>query len=239
MEENYDKMVVEATNLFPIQDALDELAVAQDKLYKSQVWFWRWSSEEVRSAVFANQAVVIDKQKIVDELQNQRTERLRKANGYVGIWSKYGMQDVRERFWSAFESGKVFAQRQTFWQMFMSLLSSREEHLLSVALQWVFTALINFTLGLLGALFYFVFSLASMVWSYEAGPLSGAAFYVLALLGGTSMVATYLMGLYGMAAGGVYVVGKFVLKNAIRYEQQGGAGGQRRNIRYRQQQHED
>jgi len=215
----YDEMVYNANNLLDRQDALHELAQAQSVLYDSQVWFWRFHSSDVRDKVYRNQEIVAQKQAVVDALEAKRAEMMREANAYVGLWSEYGFQEVRERFWGAFEAGKVFATRQTFWQMFYSLLSSREEYFLSVLLQWVLTALINFTLGLLGSLFYFIFSLASMVYSYQPDPLSAVAFYILSFIGGASLVATYLAGIYGAAAGGIFVVGKVLLNNAIEYRQ--------------------
>lgn len=218
MAHKYDGMVFKANNLFEMQDALLELREAEAVLYNSQVWFWRFRPE-AREIVYKHQEVVAQKQAVVDELQAKKAEMLREANGYVGLWSEYGLQEVRERFWNAFEAGKVFATRQTFWQMFMSLLSSRDEYFLTTLLQWVLTALINFTLGLLGSLFYFIFSLASMVYSYQPDPLSAIAFYVLSFIGGASLVATYLAGIYGVAAGGILLVGKIAIKNSIQYRQ--------------------
>jgi hypothetical protein len=228
MKAKYEDMVQEASNTFGMGDAKAEVRQAQAEVYDAQVWFWRFRPE-YREVVEKKQAILAVKQSKLDELQAVRDEKMRKANGYVGIWSEYGMQDMREKFWSAFESGKVFAGRQTFWQI---LFSSREENFLSTLLSWLITALINFTLGLLGALFYFVFSLGSLILYYDAGSLSGLAFYAIALLGGASLVATYLFALYGMAAGAVYAVGKFALTSAIKDQER-----QRARIQYQNRQH--
>jgi len=229
MRDNYDLMVREARNMFEMDDAKAELAHANEDVYAAQVWFWRFRPE-YREIVEAKQKIQAVKQEKFNELQSMREEKMKKAKAYVGIWSEYGMEDMRESFWCAFESGKVFASRQTFWQI---LFSSREENFLATLLQWLITALINFTIGLLGSLFYFVFSLGSLILSYDAGAVSGITFYVIALLGGASLVATYLFAMYGMAAGTVYAVGRIALTNAIKNQEE-----QRRRRLPNQQQHQ-
>ncbi|EGZ30284.1 hypothetical protein PHYSODRAFT_323692 [Phytophthora sojae] len=89
----------------------------------------------------------------------------------------------------------------------MRVLSARDEDILSTVLNWVFVAVINFTTGLLGALFYFLFSLVNMVYSYQPDPLSATAFVVLGFIGPASVVAS-----------GVYVVGKVVVRDALEQE---------------------
>jgi hypothetical protein len=37
------------------------------------------------------------------------------AKAAVGIWSSYGVAEVRERFWKAYQDGKDLAKRMTFW----------------------------------------------------------------------------------------------------------------------------
>ncbi len=139
---------------------------------------------------------------------------MRDAKSRVGIWSAYAIEETRAKFWEAYESGKVFATRQTFWNMLMTGLTSRDENVVSMLLNWLFTALINFTVCLCGALFYFVFSLFSTVWSYNPDPVSATLFYTLAILGGVSVIATYLVGIYGMAASTLYVVAKAAARDS-------------------------
>ncbi len=44
--------------------------------------------------------------------------------GQVGIFSTYGVSEVRDLFWKRFQSGKAFAQRSTMWDMLFVGISS-------------------------------------------------------------------------------------------------------------------
>jgi len=221
MRSTYEKMaVVNPKEMFELNDAQTELAQAEAVLYDSKVWFWSWSAD-TKAAVEKNQAIVALKRERVEAMMKKRDEQQRAANAVVGIWSEYGMEEVKEKFWSSFEAGKVFAKRQSLFDVFHIMLTSKDEYFLSILFRWVFMALMNFTLGLIGSLFYYSWTLTKMLFSYQTDPLSGLAFFIVGFLGGASIVATYLMGLYGLAVGGVYVVGKFALRDAaIQYAQE-------------------
>ena len=64
--------------------------------------------------------------------------------------------------------------------------------------------LMNFTMGLLMALIFFWTSLWSIVRSYEPNPIMAALIFVGAAAAGFSYVISYIMAIYGAAAGGVY-----------------------------------
>ena len=149
------------------------------------------------------------------QYEEKQDKMVRDAKADIGIWSSYSVGEARQRFWDAFESGKMFAQRQTFWQMIYTVMSSREDNLVSLVLEWLITSLMNFTLALLGSLFFYIFSLGAMVWSYKPDPVSAFSFFVLGFIGAASVVAGYLLALYGMAASGVYVVGKVLVRNRL------------------------
>lgn len=76
----------------------------------------------------------------------------------------------------SFEKGKVFAQRQTFWDAVNTVLYSRqEESWVGFAIKWMFTIAINFTLGMLGAAIYFAFALWGVVTSYDPNVVTGTS----------------------------------------------------------------
>lgn len=229
IKQTYEDMVVTAANMPEYHEAYAQYVEAQSYADEAKVWFWRFR-EPFRSQVNERQAVAYKWQTKLDQADAVRESKMRQAKAYVGLWSDYGMTEVRSRFWDAFEKGKIFAQQQTFYHMIMRVLASRDEELLSTVLNWIFVALMNFTTGLLGALFYFFFSLVSMVWSYQPDPLSALAFCVLGFVGGASVIASYLFALYGMVASSVYVVGKVVVRDALQQEQQ------RQRLRNQQQQ---
>ncbi|KAF1330772.1 hypothetical protein FI667_g4777, partial [Globisporangium splendens] len=229
MREKYEIMVVNAANMPEYHEAYHNYAEAQERVDEVKVWFWRFR-EPYKTQVHERQAVANKWHKEMDRLDDIRETKMKEAKAYVGLWSDFGMSEVRSRFWGAFEKGKIFAQQQTFYHMIMQVMTARNEDVLSTILNWVFVALMNFTTGLLGSLFYFFFSLINMVFSYQPDPLSALAFIVLGFIGAVSVIASYLFAMYGMVASGVYVVGKVIVRDALEQEQ-------RQRIRQAQQQY--
>uniref|UniRef100_K3WID7 Uncharacterized protein n=1 Tax=Globisporangium ultimum (strain ATCC 200006 / CBS 805.95 / DAOM BR144) TaxID=431595 RepID=K3WID7_GLOUD len=229
MKEKYEVMVVNAANMPEYHEAYQNYAEAQERVDEVKVWFWRFR-EPYNTQVHERQAVANKWHKEMDRLDDIREAKMKEAKAYVGLWSDFGMSEVRLRFWGAFEKGKIFAQQQTFYHMIMQVMTARNEDVLSTILNWVFVALMNFTTGLLGSLFYFFFSLINMVFSYQPDPLSALAFIVLGFIGAASVIASYLFAMYGMVASGVYVVGKVIVRDALEQEQ-------RQRIRQAQQQY--
>uniref|UniRef100_M4B3L9 Uncharacterized protein n=1 Tax=Hyaloperonospora arabidopsidis (strain Emoy2) TaxID=559515 RepID=M4B3L9_HYAAE len=217
MKATYEGMVVEAANMPEYHEAYAKHTGAQAYADEAKVWFWRFR-EPYKTLVNQRQSEANKWAAELSRREEEQEDKMKKARSYVGIWSDFGLADVRARFWSAFEKGKLFAQHQTFYHMIMRLLSARDEDILSMVLNWVFVAVMNFTTGLLGALFYFLFALVNMVFSYQPDPLSAMAFVVLGFIGAASVVASYLFAIYGMVATGVYVIGKVVLRDALEQE---------------------
>lgn len=219
MKKQYESMLVDAANIPEYEATYQQYAIAQEYANDAKVWFWRFR-EPYATQVKERQLVADQWSSKLAQMDAEREAKMKQARQYVGIWSDYGMADLRNRFWDAFDKGKVFAQQQTFYQMLMHVLSSREEDVVSTLVQWVFTALINFTTGLLGSLFYFFFSLLSMVYSYQPDPFSALAFFVLGFVGAASVISAYLIGMYGLVAGGTYAVGKMLLRDAMLEQEQ-------------------
>ncbi|KAI9986876.1 hypothetical protein PInf_025845 [Phytophthora infestans] len=217
MKSTYEVMVLEAANMPEHHEAYAKYTEAQSHADEAKVWFWRFR-EPYKTMVDQRQPVADKWAAEVARTEQEREDKMKKARSFVGLWSDFGLADLRSRFWSAFEKGKIFAQQQTFYHMIMRVLSARDEDMLSMVLNWVFVAVMNFTTGLLGALFYFFFSLVNMVFSYQPDPLSATAFVVLGFIGAVSVVASYLFAIYGMVASGVYVVGKVVVRDALEQE---------------------
>ncbi|ETL78964.1 hypothetical protein L917_20287 [Phytophthora nicotianae] len=217
MKSTYEGMVLEAANMPEYHEAYAKYMEAQSYADEAKVWFWRFR-EPYKTMVDQRQPVADKWAAEVARTEREREDKMKKARSYVGLWSDFGLADLRSRFWNAFEKGKIFAQQQTFYHMIMRVLSARDEDVLSMVLNWVFVAVMNFTTGLLGALFYFFFSLVNMVFSYQPDPLSATAFVVLGFIGAASVVASYLFAIYGMVASGVYVVGKVVVRDALEQE---------------------
>mmetsp|Transcript_13739 Transcript_13739/g.17902 ORF Transcript_13739/g.17902 Transcript_13739/m.17902 type:complete len:311 (-) Transcript_13739:45-977(-) len=212
----------------------EELYEAQTRLDEVHVWFWRFREPYSRLVPERKQDVaeVMSRIKVLDV---ERDKMIVEAKSTVGIWSQYSIDEARSKFWNAFEKGKVFAKRRSFWDTLFMVMSRKDENVISFVLSWVFQVIINFTFGLIGSLFYFTFAVISLVYSYSPGILSGLLFVGLALLAAASMVLTYLLGIYGCAAGGLYMTGKIAqhAANQQRLEQE----HQRARLRAQQQQY--
>lgn len=77
------------------------------------------------------------------------------------------MEEGRELFWSSFTSGKVFAQRQSFFDAIFTILDRRERDWLGMLLQLLFQTVLNFVTGLSVSVFVFLAQLPSLIWSYQ------------------------------------------------------------------------
>lgn len=157
------------------------------------------------------------------------------AKSIAGIFSEVGVDEVKESFWSYFQGGKDFAKRQSMWDMmFMGIRTmSRDESTMEYVLKVLIQVLINFSMGLLFALVFFIVGLWSIVRSYQPNPISAMLFFMGASCAAFAFVTTYLFAIYGAAAGGVYGLAKVAEAN-MRIDQGGGRGrGRRQNVHNR------
>lgn len=165
----------------------------------------------------------------------ERDALAREARKTVGLWSSYGVEDARKMFWDAWERGKAVAKRMSWWDaIFVPMRASRrDEDGIATLLRFLGQVLLNFTIGLCVHTISFGYNLIWFVRDYEAG-LGGVLFFGLAMCGAFAMLVTYLLGMFGVFAGGAYMVVK-VSNNAAIQNGQGGRGGQhnqRRRVQY-------
>ena len=80
--------------------------------------------------------------------------------------------------------------------------------------------LVNFTIGLLLALIFFIFGLWGIVQSYQPNPFIAVLVFCGATCSAFAYVMTYLVAIYGAAAGGVYGVLKVAETSATRRQRQ-------------------
>lgn len=210
-----------AMNIDGYASAVEDWNLEMEELGSLKVWFWRFRSPYDQQ-VTTQQERVNEAYSLVLSLEMIRDEMMNKAKSKIGLWSSYGLLEARDRFWKAYEAGKVFAQRQTFYQLFFSLFesNSRDNSLITNILSWIMKALLNFTFGLLGSLFYFSFTLLSLIVTYQPSVLSGMVFYTAFLIGAAAVVITALVSIYTMTASGVYILGKAAMKQARLQEEQ-------------------
>ncbi|KAJ1636700.1 hypothetical protein T492DRAFT_957790 [Pavlovales sp. CCMP2436] len=172
-----------------------------------KVFFYSWR-EPYKSLVAAKQAEVDAK---MPELQhaNAEQERLRtKARKAVGLWSEIGVSEVRAQFWKSWTEGKDFAKRMTFWDMLLHTGKSKEETLASVLFRWLSQFLMNLSLGLIAAVFWFAGRAINLVFAYEPSFVSGFSFVAISVVGAAGSVVLFLGLCYSAAVGGVYILAK-------------------------------
>mmetsp|Transcript_19750 Transcript_19750/g.45951 ORF Transcript_19750/g.45951 Transcript_19750/m.45951 type:complete len:302 (+) Transcript_19750:86-991(+) len=152
----------------------------------------------------------------LDAIRKEGNARMSDAKAVAGLFSEVGVDEAKESFWSYFSSGTEFAKRQSMWDaMFMGIRSmSRDETMVEYILKVLFQVLLNFSLGLIIALVVFVIGLWNLISNYQPNPIVAVVFFLCAALGAFAFVTTYLLGLYGAVAGGLYGVAKLAETNA-------------------------
>jgi len=209
-----------------LNKALRHLGVAEDRYYNAKGWFWQCDNRCQKEKDKAGMA-----RAEVERLQRKRDQIMTDARREVGIWSTFGVKDVRESFWRAWKSGKDFAARYTMYDALFMMIGGKEETAVSMIMKLVMQYIINLTMGLIGAFFFFIYNVYTLVCSYGEPALSGIAFFLLVLVAGMATVGTYLFAIYGtVAGGGLYLVKQAAKQAAV----EGGPGGRRRQVQYGQ-----
>jgi len=207
-----------------LREAQERVNVAESSYYNSKGWFFTCDAYCQKKRQSYERSV-----SHLKDLQQQYNNGVAEANANVGIFSTYGVQQARSLFWRMFGHGKTFAKRQTMWDtLFVGIgAMGRDEGLAEFLLRMLVNMLFNFTVGLFGALVAFTFNLWSVIQSFGADLFTGAAFFALAVIAAVSFSVSWLVGLYGAAAGTVYVIAKS--SNNVRIEGNGQGHG-RRNL---------
>ena len=133
--------------------------------------------------------------------------RVRSAKRELGLWSALGVNEAKSLFRRAYESGKVYATRTSYYDTFWLILAGRsDDSLIELLLRWGFQVLANFTVGMTSAVFSFAWALPSTIATFGAGFASAVAFYAVAVVSAASVAVTLLLLLFGTAGGVTYGV---------------------------------
>lgn len=226
---NYDQRreynrIMNTIDLQAEYEASNKYYQARQAYQATKGWFWSCDSLCTR-----NKQRMDHEKHVLDEIRAEGNNRMSDAKATAGLFSEIGVGEVKDSFWSYFHQGKQFAKRQSMWDaMFIGFRSmSRDESMLEYAFKLLIQFLINFSLGLIMALFIFMFGLWNIVKSYQPNPITAVAFFLSAVCAAFAFVATYLLALYGAAAGSVYGVAK-IAESQVRLQNGGGA---RPNVR--------
>ena len=225
MEAEFNDLMHEAHTKYAakISDAKEKAWAAQQDTNAAYGWFLN----EHETAVYNER---LERQKKLEAklafVVDKREQLERVAHSKVGLWSEYGMAAVKDKFWYMINEGTGFAKRSTMWDAFFVVLSGRsDEGLASFIMQMILRFVMNFTIGMFGALVGFFWTLVGIVQSFNPDTGSAILFYCVAGLGALSMVATIVLGLYGTVGGTVY----YVVKTAANAQRLEGAA-RRRNL---------
>lgn len=200
---------------------------------------WFWSCDDLCQR---NKKRMDRAKNRLDAIRAEGYNRMSDAKATAGLFSEVGVGEVKDSFWGYFQAGKQFAKRQSMWDaMFMGIRSmatrGRDESMLEYALKVLVQVLLNFSLGLVMALCVFVFGLWSIVRSYQPDPLTAVLFFACASCAAFAFVMTYLLGIFGAAAGGVYGLAKMAEAN-LRLENNNGQQRRRQHAVYNRPHHE-
>eukprot|EP00960_Hanusia_phi_P053805 762462-Hanusia_phi.AAC.8 len=203
--EEYSRLLQEAEYETSMVDQLERKVAVQSRKYHESRGFLGFSCDSSCMHAYENLQKL---QKQLHEAKSQQFKALSEAKSKVGIFSLYAVEEARELFWGTFAQGKGFAKRASMWDLlFMGLGSmGRDEGLASFILRFVIQVLFNFTLGLVGALVAFIWYLWDVVRSYQPDPVTAVISFLLFSIAAISMVATYLIALYGSVAASGYMI---------------------------------
>lgn len=206
-----------------------ELQKADAIYYNAKGWFWSCDAKCKQAWDKVSMA-----RAEVSRVQLKRERILTDAKREVGIWSTFGVREVRNNFWSAWQSGKDFAARYTMMDALFIMIGGQEESMVSVMIKIAFQYIMNLTVGLVGAFFYFIYNVYVLVGSYGEPFLSGLSFFLLVMVAGAATVGTYLFAIYGTVAGGGLLLMKHAAKQAAVEGGRPGARPRPRPVQYGQ-----
>jgi hypothetical protein len=214
-------------------DLQAEFDASQDVFYAHQAYSASKGWFSCDSLCQRNKERLDRAQRKLDMIREEGAARMSDAKSIAGLFSEVGVGEVQDSFWSYFTSGKQFAKRQTMWDaLFIGLRHmNRDENVLEYALKVGMQLLVNFSMGLIMALIFFVVSLWSIVRTYQANPIVALIFFVGAACAAFAFVTTYLFAMYGAAFGGVYGLAKLAETQAR--AQRIGGGNQRQYMENR------
>lgn len=197
-----------------LNKALRNLGAAEDRYYNAKGWFWQCDDRCAKAKDKRDMA-----QSEVNRVVKKRDGIMTDARREVGIWSTFGVQDVRDSFWKAWKSGKDFAARYTMMDAMFMMIGGKEETAASMIMKIVMQYIINLTMGLTGAFFFFIYNVYTLIISYGENFSSGLSFFLLVLVAGMATIGSYLFAIYGtVIGGGVYLVKQAAKQAALEQE---------------------
>ena len=194
------------------ESAMEEYQLASQKYYNSR-GFLGWSCND---ACTKNKREMDTLKKIYDERVIEENLKMAEAKAHLGLFSTHGVDEAKGLFYVNFARGKAFATTQSKWDMIFVGISAmgRDENFMSYVLRVIVQVLMNFTLGVISAVIGFMWSVGSIIQTYNSPTHLRWLFWLLASLAASSFCITWLLGFYFAVAGSTYVVAKLVSSTA-------------------------
>ena len=142
-EQAYSDLMQQAIFSEDMREAQQEAMIAQRQLDEVHVWFW--SSRPPYDKLVPPRKAKLEMATLkLREAVRERDALVSDAKSNVGLWSSYGVDEVRERFWKAYQDGKDFAKRMTFWDVMLGTGGrNRDEELAATVLRWLGQIMMN------------------------------------------------------------------------------------------------
>ena len=194
-------------------DAVDAYWEASNRYHATKGWFTcdGLCQRHKKSMKVAEQKL--------NAIRAEGNARMSDAKAVAGLFSDVAFTEMTESFWQYLNAGKRFAKRQTswdiMWMMMRGITRGRDESWMEYAFKILLHILINFSMGLLSALVFFVLGLWNILRSYQPNPIVAIIVFIGAASAATSFVLTYILGMWGAAATGIYGVAKLA-ENSVR-----------------------
>ena len=197
------------------REAHRAMLTSEARFEASRGWFWSCDAacaplrEDARAARAAWQVAR-------DRIDAAATA----ARGHLGVWSTHGVEAAREAFWNSFSLALASAKRASFWDLLFYGVRAqfRDEGMAEFLLRMFLRVMYNITFSVLFGVLRFFYLAYGVVRDYNAGFLSGLAFFALCLLAGASFFALTVLVTsavtIGTVGGAVYM-----LQNAAREQQ--------------------
>ncbi|CAB9516144.1 expressed unknown protein [Seminavis robusta] len=230
-QRNQYSRIMDTIDLQAEYDATSDYWQARNAYQATKGWFFSCDGLCQR-----NKRRMEEAERVLTDIRQEGEARMSDAKAIAGLTSEVGVGEIKDSFWQYITAGKQFAKRQSMWDMmFMAFRSigqrGRDESTAEWIVKIAMNVLINFSMGLAMAFVMFVIGLWSIIRSYQPNPIMAVLVFVGASCAAFSFVATYIMAMFGAAAGGVYGMAKLA-ENQARL-QNGGGGGQRQRMQYR------
>jgi hypothetical protein len=209
-----------------IEELRHQAEIARFQYHRSRGWFFGCDT-----ICMNNKRKTQEAESMFLTAKKLEDEKLANVKAQVGVFSEYGVDEARDLFWQRFSQGKSFATRQSKWDAIFMMFGSmtRDENIFQYILRLLINVLINFTLGVVGAVIAFLWGLYGLIVSYRENIFSAFAFFILAGLAAVSFALSWLFMLYCATAGTVFVGAKLVASNL---RVQDGGAHERGRVRY-------